>query len=842
MNYEGVLKFKGVFRNYQARVLENAARYLGDGKIHIVAAPGSGKTTLGIELIRKLNRMALVLVPTVAIREQWIARMKAAFLCDGVDAEVILSQSLQHPKAITVVTYQMLHSAITKSRDDEEDYEEFLADNLIGQYDGGILCLDECHHLKSEWWKTLEEFKNKLTDVITISLTATPPYDSTPAMWKRYMDMCGEIDVEITIPELVKDGSICPHQDYIYFNYPTEEEQLIVQAYEEKSRMFVKSLFENTDFLMEISRHAWLNEQIGEHKSDLAWMERLLQEMIFDNEDGFLCSLEYAQKLKEQLQQNGLIEKKKVCLQSTDAIEKNLTNSIGKIKSIREIVDLERKTLGTNLRMLILTDYIRKEYENAIGNESAEANSLGVLPLFEILRRDNLDNCYGLSFGVLCGSVVVIPAQAMDAFQDAVDGKCNIVFEKVGMLATTQYVKISAASDSSVFIDAVTDIFEKGYIHVLIGTKSLLGEGWDSPCINSLILASTVGSFVLSNQMRGRAIRIYDKAPDKTSNIWHLVCVRPKSEGLHGGGGIQSEDYDLLERRMEHFLGLHYTKNVIETGMERLCITGKSFSKSDVDAINAKMREISANRSTLLERWNCALNKGQSHQCTEVVTHTTVKDCVVPTLAFHDAIAQMVVSGAVMFFSWYFGTKIGKWYGDSSVSVVGTLIMIAALFYFTSRFPKLFMVGTPYERLKSFGKGVRKALIETGMLENTDCKVVSITSSPHKHSVYLEGGSKRDQELFAKCIQDFFGVIDNQRYILVKKHGKKGFDRFFAVPERFALKKEMAEQFTKCMEPYVGEYECVYTRSDYGRKLLEEARVYALVNLEERCQVKKKMK
>lgn len=61
MNYEGVLKFKGTWRSYQARVLEHVGKYLADDKIHIVAAPGSGKTTLGIELIRRMNGNALIL-------------------------------------------------------------------------------------------------------------------------------------------------------------------------------------------------------------------------------------------------------------------------------------------------------------------------------------------------------------------------------------------------------------------------------------------------------------------------------------------------------------------------------------------------------------------------------------------------------------------------------------------------------------------------------------------------------------------------------------------------------------------------------------------------------------
>ena len=53
---------------------------------------------------------------------------------------------------------------------------------------------------------------------------------------------------------------------------------------------------------------------------------------------------------------------------------------------------------------------------------------------------------------------------------------------------------------------------------------ALLGEGWDAPCINTLVLASSVGSFMLSNQMRGRAIRVDSAQPQKTANIWHLVC------------------------------------------------------------------------------------------------------------------------------------------------------------------------------------------------------------------------------------------------------------------------------------------------------------------------------
>ena len=121
MNYENILQFKGTWRVYQARVLDRAEHYVRDGKIHIVAAPGSGKTTLGIELIRRLQGTALVLVPTITIREQWIARIEEAFLCEGVQGEDFLSQNLKQPKAITVATYQALHSAMTRFQGMQEE-------------------------------------------------------------------------------------------------------------------------------------------------------------------------------------------------------------------------------------------------------------------------------------------------------------------------------------------------------------------------------------------------------------------------------------------------------------------------------------------------------------------------------------------------------------------------------------------------------------------------------------------------------------------------------------------------------------------------------------------------
>ena len=42
---------------------------------------------------------------------------------------------------------------------------------------------------------------------------------------------------------------------------------------------------------------------------------------------------------------------------------------------------------------------------------------------------------------------------------------------------------------------------------------------------------------------------------------------------------------------------------------------------------------------------------------------------------------------------------------------------------------------------------------------------------------------------------NFFDVIDNQRYILVKRKNRKGLNGFYAIPNCFSKKKEDAERF-----------------------------------------------
>lgn len=885
--FEDILRFKGTWRTYQQRVLDQYEFYNQDNKIHIVASPGSGKTTLGIELIKRIGRPALILVPSITIREQWVERITDAFLINELEHKKYLSQDLQNPKLITVATYQALFSAMSRyqgelvEKDDEfktveeVDYHDF---DLIGQLksiDLGTLCLDECHHLRSEWWKSLEQAKKSFPDIYTISLTATPPYDSNPSMWTRYMDMCGNIDEEITVPELVKDGTLCPHQDYVYFNYPTDHEKQKMALFEANSKIILESLMKDEQFFEAIKSHRFFNDRVSDdelledpaylsslliylnskkvkldnkyqkllgYKSletmSLKWLEKLLQGFLYDDLDSYRVIDEYRVGLIKELKSKGLIEKKKVSLLMSQMIEKLLINSIGKCESIKKIVFHEYKNMNHDLRLLILTDYIKKEYERVLGDDSRDVNNLGVLPFFEQIRREAVRQDSTIRLGVLCGTIIIIPIEAKEAMLRIVDDPKKIKFKKITRL--DDYVKVEVIGNRYFITGVISELFALGYMQVLVGTKSLLGEGWDSPCINSLILASFVGSYMLSNQMRGRAIRVFKNVPDKTSNIWHLVCVKPKEKLIDQYDYGNSEDFQTLARRMEHFLGLHYDLDTIENGIWRLSAIKLPFSPSNVKKTNKEMLKLSSNRKVLKERWEKSL---AIYNKIEIVDETEIKEEFITAVLFKDALRTLLIFGI----SGVIGAVLGLPILHSlTVDAIFTYILCA--FYVGMMvmmilvcIKKVFTLANPLGRLTAFGKGIKEALDKTNQLDSFNSRVET-DSYMSIYTICLLGGTGHDKALFAKCVNEFFGSIDNQRYILYDSKRKNKLDRYFAVPECFSKRKEDAVLFAGYMKSFIGKYEVVYTRNEKGRKILLDARIHALANKQDRCFTKKKVK
>ena len=885
--YDGVLSFKGTWRNYQRRVLEEVDQYLEDGKIHIAAAPGAGKTTLGIELIRRMGQPCLILSPRIVIREQWLERIRQSFLEEGKE-QGLLSNDLKKPAKITSVTYQTLYAAVkgectAEEREEgeereKEDFSEFQIFETVREAGIKTICLDECHHLKNEWWKALEIFMKGMKDVTVISLTATPPYDSTPAQWERYIQMCGEIDGEITIPELVKEGSLCPHQDYVYFSYPTgEEERQILQFRAAAGEMFEKllrdsrlrtavashkALLDYEDYFDQMLEEpaylssllilcqclgisyapAWLQVLCVENLPDMSerWMEIFLQGFLYEDRESYTCPEGYQEALIKELKAEGLIEQGKVHFLMSRSMERIVTSSRGKMESICRIASWEYASMREELRMLILTDYVRKEAEMALGDLEKEVGNIGVLPVFELLRRQAAD----WRLGALCGSLLIFPDSGKKAFLEEADRQAAELEPEFTSLTDTRgeslgYTKIQIKGNLHVYMQIMTRLFERGEIQILIGTKALLGEGWDSPCINTLILASFVGSYVSGNQMRGRAVRVNVKKPDKVSNIWHLVCLLRPDQQEKGRMGVPelelSRDFDTLKRRMEGILGLRYDGAAVESGIERLQIISEPYEPRHIEQINQEMEELSARREVVARQWKEVLRL-----CKKV---RTMDQC---------AAEKKSVSGRVHFYN-VLGTQImlvlmeicnalirlnltRDNFFSNTIFFLISVIFIAGTFLFGKR---LIWWLTPMSRYKALAKGLLAVLKKRGCIAS-GCRERVREEQGIRFWAWLEGGTDREKAVFAQALEDMLRPIENQRYLLIYGRNWEKPVEYFCVPRIFSGTREKAENFQKDMEPYIGKYHLIYTRNPEGRRLLLRGRAEAFSNKNARKIYRKK--
>lgn len=906
------IKFKYPWRSYQQKVLDKLKEHLADRHLHVVAPPGSGKTVLGLEVIIRLNKPTLILAPTLTIRNQWIQRLCELFLDTHTCPEWI-STNVREPAFLTVVTYQGLHAACG-GMDDKEGYADVLEEEWedekqemrfnmpvnqdlsvivkkLKSLNVGTIVLDEAHHLKKEWWNTLIKVKGALNPFV-VALTATPPYDVSYAEWKKYLDVNGAIDTEISVPELIKENDLCPHQDYVYFSQPTAEEFRRINNFRKEVDSLFNELKHSEILLRSFSTiPAWIDpennlewiydnlkiytsvliffhinhiaipdvhyhvlgidtpEKSKKRKKqpelfipalDYARMEALLDFFLFGGKEFFSDCEQNQEALKHLLRRHGVLEHQSINLLYNNRINRMLISSDGKMKSIKEIVSFEYDNLGAELRMVVLSDYIRKEYLNPENKKQQEFDKIGVVPIFEYLRQ-SADN-EAMKLGMLTGSLVIIPFSAY-RWLEAWLFELGIESRDIGKESyADDYVMIKCTEKlKNKLVRIVTRLFEKGEINILVGTKALLGEGWDAPAINSLILATFVGSYVMSNQMRGRAIRTEKDNPTKTSNIWHLVCIDPT---VKGGG----TDVELMKRRFKGFVGINNgDPPVIENGWARLGCEHESYDRVIIEETNKETFANARKRDTLYTRWQQAIASGVN----------LIEEIKIPfrrekkgtsyqaqmKLYWNKTIGFVIADLLLAFMTFGAETIL------SVLRNIGVLKSIKGLFYFiiTTCIVGLLTLGKKtYKTLelyfkyrdiskdiKQVGDALLQSLIKQGSVKTSSQNLSVAAYSDETGGVYcyLQGGTGFEQTLFIDNLQEIIDILHNPRYVIVRKNKiiasfvKKD---YHAVPEILGKNKANAEYFSQKWTELVGECELIYTRTIEGRKRLLEMRIKSL--------------
>lgn len=871
--------FKYNWRTYQRKFLDHLDEYLIDNHLHVSAPPGSGKTVLGLEVMLRLGKPTLIVAPTLAIKNQWIQRFCELFLNTESVPEWI-SSDIRKPGIITVTTYQGIHSATEATEEEEETLaksSKVPASEIIKRLQKqkvGTLILDEAHHLKNAWWRSLMELKDKIEPTV-VSLTATPPFDVSGTEWQKYIQLNGPIDVEISVPELMIEGDLCPHQDLVHFVLPSQEEQKKIEYYHEQALVFFEEIKKDEVFLNAIEQHPvyqnplehldWIYENISSYTSglvylhfrgkeipdvhfeiigdqqkyipefDFFWMEELLDFYLLIDEVHFKNYEDHRTDLENRLKRHGFLDQKTLSFLNSKNVNQILNSSIAKLQGIKDIVDFEFSVLKDNLRMVILTDFIKKEYLSYGTENMLKLDKIGAVPIFEKLRRENFQQ---KKIGILTGSLVIIPASTKSVFEELCMKKVLFGVGLSPLSYDPNYLMVSLTEQAKHdIVHIITEIFQHGGIHVLIGTKSLLGEGWDAPKMNTLILASFISSFVLSNQMRGRVIRTDKDIPHKTGNIWHLVCFDSKDE-------IGGQDVNIMKRRFKTFVGIS-NKDIptIENNFERLNIKTIE-NNEEIQEINQSFFVLAQDRDSLINRWRKALDLGNilvEEIHVPAINMTAMKDVKMSYIGeMSRNMVKMMVSSILLFWQ---NLLLGIFRNFQAIDSVKTFSLFASLFGlagFIVYGRKLFISAKQYWRYRDIGKqlGAMAEVVLYGLINERlirtsleQLKVISSSNSREGAFCYLKGASQYENAQFIQTLQEMVSPIDNPRYVLRQK--KRSFlfknEQYFPVPEIFAKNKKSAEFFTKTWNKAVGKSELIFTRTLEGRKILLKLRFEALL-------------
>ena len=958
------LAFRFPFRKYQTLAL-SALGADADGRHHVVAPPGSGKTILGIELIRRRGRPAVVFSPTSTIAAQWCEKVEL-FLPEGASAAAIAGSDPRALRPINSFTYQLIatpgdvdgllaESAATEWAEElvgsgrevdsaaararikriaeanpdsyaaeirrhtarlrrgfltEPDFDatriihanaRALIDELVAHGIGTVV-LDESHHLLDYWALVLRTLLARLEDVQVIALTATPPLEAEREAMENYLAIAGEIDFEVPTPAVVKEGNLAPYQDLVYICRPTERERRYIATVDERFNRAIGEVAERPDFQTWVGTVlsapadadgkplSW--EQAFERDPSLciaagrfAWNRLggvpdgvvLLPEMEdpLDHEDwayliaGFgLRHLKLSEseddhrtyaELRELFTEFGYALTEAGLRRRRAPSDRILAYSDAKNAATVEILKAEAAALGQELRACVITDF---EKESAAAKALAgvlDPDAGGAVRAFRAIVADPETNV--LDPVLVTGTTVLIDGDAaervragMEAWREREGLEFAIALEPTPSEQVVQLVGSGADWSPGTYVRMLTELFGSGVTRCLVGTRGLLGEGWDSLALNTLVDLTSVTTSVTVNQVRGRSIRLDPEHPAKVADNWDVICVEPE----FAGGG---RDLDRLFSKHARFYGVT-AKGVVARGaialdpdLARVVMTHASKPLVTLEAsdLNRRMLGRAKERAKAYERWKV----GDPYQNVEIrATKLDVRDLKFRTAhTMRDTVKAMI--RALMMTIGAIAVTTGIWAGAlgqlNPLLIVAAIVVMVGFFLLTSHHVRAFwrmaFVELPLDSfLSDIGKALLAAMCDAQLVAG-DLSVENVRVTQDEvgfYDVWIDYASPEDADAFARALDQLLAPVTDQRYLisrdeadmnlgfyqpwfrlatkLIKPLGRTR-QGWHPVPTELARNKERADCFAERWREYVGGGELLYTRTAEGRRTMLSLRV-----------------
>lgn len=963
------LSFQFPLRKYQRLILERVASLRAkESKFHIVAPPGSGKTIVGLELIRQFKQPAVIFSPTSTIQLQWKEKIKM-FIPEHskIKTDEIVSTDANHLKFINTFTYQLIstpsesldfitEAAIFEWKDNlvlkglvSSDKEATTRINLLRknnpttyrreiskyyksikdkylrdpQFDGqqilhpnakklindlvttGVktIIMDESHHLLDYWALVLKELIKRIDGVQLIGLTATPPISAANEDLENYISIMGEIDFEIPTPAVVKEGNLAPYQDLVFFCHPTVKEKEFIDSLEARFLLMTDGLCRDAQFVNWLKSRI-LHREIDGHRQDwsaffnvrpllaiagvkiikqvlklsLPWDIVETEEMDSDvNIDDWVEILEDYTLNSLILSENKIDQEKfkEIALtirsfgynlgesgirQQRGVVDKILALSQSKYDAVIKILTQEMEGMGDELRTVIMTDFEKQTATDAkILRGILDPDAGGAVGVFR--RLVNNPQITLLEPVLVTGNTVLIETDKLDHFIEAMKQwqrqsglKFKFSTKKTEYDRIVEIIGSGTDWKSNTYVRMLTDLFEKGITKCIVGTRGLLGEGWDSISLNTLIDLTQATTSMMVNQIRGRSIRLDPNSVTKLANNWDVVCIDSDYEK-------GDSDFNRFEKKQGMFYGLGSQKRILKGLLhvdEYLAFNYHSlgFKKILYHLVNIRMLAKAKDRQNIYKQWEVgAAYSNFEYSATKIdakdlkfKTVFTLRDSLI---AIFNNLA--IALGSFIFWYFYLFSDLLELSSDSGpIAIFLSLAFLAGIFvacglnikkYITRAFIEL-----PLDSfLLDIGKSLLKSLRESGLVDGSQSvdNVRVVKDFSGYYDLNLDYSSGKDSRIFSDALREVLAPITDQRYLISRSEDKikMGFYSplwwmfrkvfriikqekmaYHAVPSVLSVTRKKADIFAKNWQEYVGGGGLVYTRSVEGVKLLLKIR------------------
>ena len=828
---------------HQQRAIDafKAGRRRGGKATYLVIPPGGGKTLIGLEAARRLGRPTVVLCPNTAIQAQWIDQWHTA--CGSAAVEVTASRDL--PTPLTVLTYQAVSTFDTAPGRDSRLPDERLLDalhpngrQLLARLSAAGPCtlvLDECHHLLEIWGRLLRAIIRQLDDPYVLGLTATPPHLMTAGQTLLHKELFGAVDLEVATPSLVLSGRLAPYRELAWFTTPTpaEADYVTGQAlrFAELRADLLAPDFGSVPFL------EWLQRRVVERHVDgsgavLDWARfakdepgladaalRLHADGLLPLPDGARPRAQHRRPpdaadwsvligdyckhcllpgvaaanprdeaayaaIRRALPAVGYRLTKTGVRAAESPVDRVLARSEAKTRAAVEILRAEHAELGSRLRALVLTDFI-----DAGGTVPATLRGVlvtgsgGARLALETLLADPVTAA--LDPVLLSGQLVACGADTGPALAAALRAAS---LDVTLAPAASGLVEVVGASgwEPRRYVPPVTAFFAAGGTRCLVGTRALLGEGWDAPAVNVTVdlTAATTPTAVV--QGRGRALRTDARWPQKVANNWSVVCVT----GAHPKGDA---DYDRFVRKHDRYFALAPGGEII-AGVAHVDAELSPFAPPEAGAdgsfaaLNARMLIRAGERDQARRSWLAARRYADEPTSTVVVAAGKPLGAPLRAMDALPALDPTETGGFVLFqICWLIagvaaaaavvagnnggnGNDVGTGAAFAFFGLLLAWCSVGAVGYaYVSSLVRLVRAGGSQGVLTEMAKATADALHEAGLVSRGGGRVRIKPGPDGSYRAYLDGVPGRESALFAAALDEVIAPLGQPRYIVPRQ-------------------------------------------------------------------------